>query len=85
MPWWEHWLLWGGVALNLGSAWVNYRSIRCSRAVDARDHARPRDGFMHLEGRQRRERHLPVPGWPQAEHRPILGFDTPPPPWRRRD
>lgn len=85
MPWWEHCIIWGGVVLNLGSAWVNYRSIRCLRAVDARYHARPRDGPRRLEGRQQRERPFLVPVWPQAEQLPLFDVDTPPNPWRRRD
>jgi hypothetical protein len=85
MPWWEHCILWGGVALNLGSAWINYRSIRALRAMEARDHAKPRNDLMPLEGHQHRTRRFPVPGWPTAAHRPIVGVDPPPTPWRRRE
>jgi hypothetical protein len=72
MRWWEHCVLWGGVALNLGSAWVNYRSIRAVRAIEAHEPRKPRKDHRPLEG-------------PQRRMRPVVGIDPPPAPWRRSD
>jgi hypothetical protein len=69
MRWWEHVILWGGVVLNLASAWLNNRSRRRLETAQRRFHPGVRPWQQDVTHRD---------VWPLVGHTeaPMSGTDT---------